>query len=402
MMAKNLTKKIVLYIIYLNSTGEKWLMAKLGVAVLDFGSSKLTLLVGHRSINENFAITASSDIDYAGFMDSEFLEPEELSSSIGQVVNEIKEILKRPITKLYVGVPGEFCKVERGTLSKKFSKKVRITDKILEKLYFNADENINCSTHTVINISPINYVLDDTNTTFSPVDSYCNKIEADICYVLADNEFISRVSGILKKLGIQDVEFMSSTLAQSEYLFTSEVKHQGALFVDCGYLTTNVVYFKGEGITNLDSFSMGGGQITAELSEKLNLPFAVAEQVKQKLLITLKPTGIDYYEVYKNNRREKIQMLPANEIAISVIDDIIENIKNIIDNYEELPQDFETLYLTGGGLSYLKGIKYYIGRELGRNVEIICPKPLKFKKPDVSSVISVLDTALGMREERRY
>ena len=373
-------------------------MAKLDVAVLDFGSSKLTLLVGHRTVNGNFAITASSDIDYAGFMDAEFLEPDELRLSIKNAVDEVSRALRKPITKLYVGVPGEFCRVEHSQLNKRYSKKIKITNKVLEQLLLNADQHICSTTHTVINISPVQYVLDETNVTFEPLNAYCNQIDVDICFTLADNDFMSIVGKSLKNIGVEEVEFISSTLAQGEHLFSSDIKHHGALLVDCGYLTTNGAYFKGEGITNLDSFSMGGAQITAEISEKMGLPFSVAEQVKQSLLITLKPTGIDYYEVYKNNRIEKVQMLPANEIAINVIDEILDNIKRIIDNYDELPLDFETLYLTGGGLAYLRGIKHHMTRHLGRKVEIVCPKPIKYKKPDVSSVISLLDIALGMNE----
>jgi len=74
----------------------------------------------------------------------------------------------------------------------------------------------------------------------------------------------------------------------------------------------------------------------------------------------------------------------------------VDNIKQAIASFEIEPNDYETVYFTGGGLCYLRGIKYYLGRELDRKVEIVMPKPLKFKKPDVSSVISVLDTALNM------
>jgi len=56
-------------------------MAKNTVSVLDFGSSKLTLLVGNRTVNNNFNIISSSDIEYAGFMNGEFLEEENLQKT---------------------------------------------------------------------------------------------------------------------------------------------------------------------------------------------------------------------------------------------------------------------------------------------------------------------------------
>jgi len=372
-------------------------MAKSDVAVLDFGSSKLTLLVGHRTVNNNFSITASSDIDYAGFMDGEFLEEESLRDDISKAVLEVNKTLTKPLTKLYVGVPSEFCQMEHRVLSKNYASRTRINEKKIDALFFNADKEIESETHSVINVSPVYFQLDNSNITNDPLDCYCKSINVEACFILADDRFISIVGQTLLNLGIKDIEYVCSTLAQGEYLFAPELRNHGVLMVDCGYLTTTVAYFKGEGMTEFKHFSLGGGQITADLSEGLKLPFMLAEQVKQNLLITVKATGLDYYEAYnKSNRLEKVQSVQANEIALNAIDDIVDNIKQAIASFEIEPNDYETVYFTGGGLCYLRGIKYYLGRELDRKVEIVMPKPLKFKKPDVSSVISVLDTALNM------
>lgn len=374
-------------------------MAKSDVAVLDFGSSKLTLLVGHRTVNNNFSITASSDIDYAGFMEGEFLDEDALKNDISKAVSEINKTLSKPLTKLYVGVPSEFCQMEHRVLSKNFASRTRLNEKKIDALFFNADKEVESNTHSVINVSPLYFQLDNSNITYEPLDCYCKSINVEACFILADDRFISIVGQALLELGIKDIEYVCSTLAQGEYLFAPELKNSGVLMVDCGYLTTTVAYFKGEGLTEFKHFSLGGGQITADLSEGLKLPFMLAEQVKQNLLITVKATGLDYYEAYnRSNKLEKVQSVQANEIALNTIDEIVENIKAAIDSFEIEPNDYETLYLTGGGLSYLRGIKFYLSRELGRNVEIVVPQPLKFKKPDISSVISVLDTALNMEK----
>lgn len=371
-------------------------MAKTDVAVLDFGSSKLTLLVGHKTVNNCFSITASSDIDYAGFMDGEFLEEDNLKYDIKQAVDEVSEVLKKPITRIYIGVPSEFCKVEKIVLNKNFSGRTRLTDKKIDTLFLNADKSVESDTHSVINISPIYYQLDESNITHAPLDCYCKSISVNASVVMADDRFISLVGNIINSIGIKDIEYVCSTLAEGEYLFSTELKNHGVLFVDCGYLTTSLAYLKGEGLTELRSFPIGGGQITAGISEGMNLPFSVAEQVKQNLLITLKATGLDYYEAYRGNKLEKVQAIPANEIALNTIDELIGNIENEIETFEMLPNDYETLYLTGGGISYLKGIKHYLSKALKRKVEIVTPEPLKLRKPDLSSAISLLDTALKM------
>ena len=371
-------------------------MAKNDVAVLDFGSGKLTLVVGKRTVNNNFIITASSDIEYAGFMDGEFIEEDELYNVINQAVQEVQSVLNKPLNCLYVGVPSEFCEVSCKRVTKDYGKKIVLNNKKIDELFIDADSNIISNTHTVINISPVCYTLDGTNITFNPLDCYAKSIDVDLCFVLADDRFISLVGRILKDLKIREIEYVSSILAEGQYLLDGEIRDQGALLVDCGYLTTTITYFNGEGIVELKNFPMGGAHITAGLCENLNLPYSVAEQVKQKLLISVKATGIDSYDVYRSNRIEKVSSQKANELALEVIDSIVNGVLEEINRFEEIPSEHECVYLTGGGISYLKGIEYYMSSVLQRKVQVIAPRPLKLRKPDLSSIIGLLDAALKM------
>ena len=58
------------------------------VAILDIGSSKLTVLVGGHGINNIFNIKGKGEAFYSGFSDGEFLEPEKLADTIKRAINE--------------------------------------------------------------------------------------------------------------------------------------------------------------------------------------------------------------------------------------------------------------------------------------------------------------------------
>lgn len=372
-------------------------MAKKLGAVLDFGSSKLTLLVGEKTINNNFNILASSDLEYAGFMDGEFLEPNQLKADIAKVLKDINTLLGREVTRLFVGVPAEFCAVTSRGIEKNFFKFTKIKQDDVDELFISMDKNLENETHSIINVSPLCYELDGKNKTNNPVGAYAKHIKAYACVVLAENRFLNMVSGILKDLDVQDIEFVCSALAVATTLIPMDERSNGALVLDVGYLTTSVSYAVGEGLFELSTIPMGGGQITAEISEKMQLPFGVAEQVKQQLIITLKPTSLDYYEIVRDGKLDKVSTAKANSIAVAKLDELVEAVK------EKLTQmvgydDNSTLYLTGGGIAYLKGVCFYLENMLGRKVEIIKPKQVKFACPDLSSVVSLLDTALKMED----
>ena len=63
----------------------------------------------------------------------------------------------------------------------------------------------------------------------------------------------------------------------------------------------------------------------------------------------------------------------------------------------ELP-DYIPITLTGGGLNYIEGISDYFRRVFDRNVEMVSPKSLLYKKPDLSSSISLLNMAINLEK----
>lgn len=69
-------------------------------------------------------------------------------------------------------------------------------------------------------------------------------------------------------------------------------------------------------------------------------------------------------------------------------------------NYEY--PDYLPIYLTGGGLNYLRGIRDYLSRKLGRRIELINPTLPQISKPDFSSEIGLLDMALQNQDNDNF
>lgn len=370
-------------------------MARNDVAVLDFASSKLTMLVGHKGVNNSFKIVASSECDYAGFMSGEFLEPNELAGNIRSVYNDLIKKYPKKIKKLFIGVPAEFCYNLEKDLTLNLNKRTKITQNHLLKLFCTCD-NVVSTSHTVINKSPMFYLLDDTKTS-NPINCYGTNLVAKTCFILVENEFVYHISSIMQEIGVKDFEFLSDILAEGVFMIPEHERDRGALLVDCGYLTTCVSHFVGEGITDLKNFAMGGALITSDISEMMGLSFNVAEQIKRKLILTLKPTALDYYEAYDGNEMVKISAKDANNIALARLDLIAENIVKCIEIFNTKPNDYSPVYLTGGGISYLKGIKYFLRGALNREIIILEPC-LQYKAPDLSSVISLLNAGISIND----
>ncbi|MBR2468147.1 MAG: rod shape-determining protein [Clostridia bacterium] len=372
-------------------------MAKCEVAVLDFGSSKITILVGVKGVNNTFKVIASGSCEYAGFMNGEFIEPENLSSAISYAKNQAENAYGKKIKRLYVGVPTEFCYNSIEHISMNLNNRVRIKQKHINKLFENA--NINYKDREIINKTPIYFVLDDSNHVLNPEGCTTSTLEVMASYISVEQDFYNFMDKIFCEVGVYTIELISLALAESLYLIGPEFRQNGAILVDCGFITTsvNAVFF--EGVTDLKSFSLGGGYITSDIMEVLQIPFDSAEQLKRKMILSINPTDEDVYDVVIDHEMHTYPAKMINDISLARIDMIAEGIIKCLQSFKNKLEDDMIIYLTGGGLSFIKGIGLYLEEILNRKVVIVAPQPLQYNKPDLSSSLSLIDAAINIEQK---
>ena len=368
-------------------------MIKNLTSILDFGSSKITILVGVGDVNKSFRLLASVDYDYDGFSRGEFIDSNGLQSVVGNALAKVESELQFKITNLFVGVPAEFCYVYDVMLTKTFPKKIKITNKVIDNLFLEDKEETPYKTHTVINKAPLFYIVNDDNKTNDPVGFVANKLQARTSYVLVENGFKHLISGILDGLGVKTYDFLSSSMAESLYLIDDYKRNEGAIVVDCGHMTTSVAMVLGSGLKELKSFSLGGGHITADIAKVFEISYEEAEEIKMQAIVTLNPSGTDFYETQSGG---KYNIKKVNEIILTRADKIVDLINKCIDGFEMKLPDFLPIYITGGGLNYFEGISDYFRRSFTRPVEKISPKMLLYRKPDLSSSVCLLNMAINL------
>ncbi len=371
---------------------DGWVMKKGSVAIIDFSSSIITVLVGSPEVNNSFKLLASVDIDYAGFANGAFIDVNSLKPLISQAIKSAEREIGTKLDFIVIGVPAEFCFCYDKLITKSFAKKTKITAKIVNSIFIN-DEEIDYPTHTVINKSPLFYIINDDNKIDDPIDSYATKLQVRTSYVLVENSFKMLIGGIMESLGIKNYDFLSTILAESNFLISENKRREGAILIDCGYMSTSVAQVLGDGLKDLKSFSLGGGFINSDLTRVLEIDYDEAEELKMQAVITLKPQGVD---AYSTSTGKKFAVKTVNEIILVRLDKIIDAIKRCIGAFAYQLPDYVPIYITGGGINYLEGISDILRREFDRPIELIAPNMLLFRKPDLSSSISLLQMSLNL------
>lgn len=368
-------------------------MQKKQVAILDVGSSKVTAVVGERGINETFVIKGRYSFDYDGFSDGLFFNVDQLNAVVSRAVETLKSVTRNGVHTLYVGVPGAFTQVVVRDGQVSFSSKKKIREEEIDLLYDSAFV-MQSGNYTLINRSAIVYELDDFRRLANPIGETSEILKGKLSFIFCKNYFIDAISSAITNNGIDNIEWISTSLAQSMYLLDGETRDRLAIVADVGYISTTLFIIQGDGILYQNSFDYGGGYITASLSEKFSLEFKDAEKLKRKVNLCVKAsTGT--YEILDCENGEYYNAEDVNLTIFASLDELCEKISEILDNSGYILPEYVPLMITGGGISYLRGAKEHVANRLGMTVEKLSPRVPMMDKPTDSSVLSLLDMALG-------
>lgn len=371
-------------------------MAKKYTSIIDIGSSSVVTMIGERGVNHSFKILGKGEVSYDGFSNGKFFDPDSLKSVIAMSISNAEQSSGLKVVEVFVGVPGEFCNCLCKDVSLDLSRKRKVKQSDVFALLEGGVKPH--PTYSTINHSPIYFELDDGKRVINPVGKPTHMLSGRICYVLAENNFLDFVSEIFADIGIKHVWFLSSNLAEFVCLLDYAVRDKYAILADVGYISTNVMVGQSDGLLFLNSFSMGGGHITGDLCRLLKMSFAQAETLKHKIVLNWQPAENDTYEVMGKEFIATYSAKATNEITEARIEIIASYIQKCLSRCDYEFPEYLPIYITGGGVSYIKGVKDFLARKLGRKVQIISPGLAHSERPDLSSEISLLDMAISQTE----
>lgn len=333
--------------------------------ILDIGSSTLRLMAVAK-YSGRYRIIAEESVLYDGFMDGEFLSPDQLESDLGQLVDSISSKMRKTINSIIIGVPSEFSVCVCKRISRKYVGLHKITDHDLRDLYLSNANFGSSEEYTLISYSPMQCVLDDNFKTLSPVGKKTSSLVLDASYILAKKSFIDLIKEKFSKIKIDKLEFISSALGQAMNCEPVKDDKKPIAVVDVGHITTSVSVYKGEGLALLTSFAMGGGHISSDLMRVLGLNFKSAELIKRKVILTIENKRNENYEVCHKGNLIKAPINITNQVVKSRIEMIAKVIKDIL-SIDELFENID-IYLTGDGITNFKGVKNIINEITSKKV----------------------------------
>lgn len=99
-----------------------------------------------------------------------------------------------------------------------------------------------------------------------------------IALVTADKYFIDDITYRLRDMDIEPREFYSTVAGEATYALSQDERDKTAMLIDIGYLCTDVMVMEGDALIFHKCLDIGGGHISADIAEQLNIPFPFVEE----------------------------------------------------------------------------------------------------------------------------
>lgn len=361
------------------------------VAVLDFGSSKITCMVAAKVAGkDDFVIRAVGRTEYGGFDDHDWYEPDTIYPSVCDAIAQVEKKTGTIVKEIFVGVPGAFCATATGEASITFHSKKKIDSDDVKEVVKKANIFDAGTEYSAMTGKPVYFILDGALKTFDPVGSVASKLTALVSFSFMKNNFRNSVSEALSRRGVKKITYVNTCDAQSQFIAQNSLQTDCCIVVDIGHITTNVMLCGGKSLLFSRTFALGSGYLASDLCQVEGCDFKTASAALEKVNLSLEFHDADVYNV--NGR--SFDAKRTNEILKSRIEQIADYIiKSFQYCDKEIP--FNTpIVLTGGGLTYLRGGVHALSSYLGKNVTVYESANPQTNRNEYTSCYGIISEAI--------
>jgi cell division protein FtsA len=249
---------------------------------IDVGATKVATLVARVAPAGTIEIIATGHAVSEGMRKGTVVSPQELTEAIRLSVQEAQSMLGADMQPAYVGITGGHltCINSVATLSQN-RKRGGVTfsqidvDRLLSSTVDQSDER-----RRVVHVIPRSYEVDGLQGVSNPVGMNGVHLAAESHVVVGDVAAIENLESAVRAAGVGVHGVVIEHLASAEAVLTPDERQTGAVLVDIGGGTSDIVIYRAGAVWYTAAIPIAGHSFTNDIAIGLGLPPSVAEATK--------------------------------------------------------------------------------------------------------------------------
>ncbi len=245
---------------------------------LDIGTTKICAIVGEM-LEEEINIIGVGSHPSTGLRKGSVVNIESTVDSIKKAVEEAELMAGCDISSVYVGIAGNHIKglSSHGIIAIKGRE---ITQMDVDRVIDAAKAVAIPTDREILHVIPQEFIVDDMTSIQNPVGMTAIRLEANIHIITGAVSSARNIIKCCNKAGLEVCDIALESLASGEAVLTDEEKELGCVIADMGGGTIDMALFKDNNLKFIYELTLGGHNLTNDISIGLRTPLPEAEKIK--------------------------------------------------------------------------------------------------------------------------
>lgn len=324
---------------------------------IDIGTSKVSTVVGEVNNFKQIEIICNTCCRCNGMAKGQIIDGDAISIAISKTIREAEEIANFRISSAYITIPGKYTTIVQNSVVKETKDRFDgISYKDVVSALSSVKEIEMPDDEVLIDIIPDKFILEDGKTVEDPVGSYCSSFTLMVQLILADKDYIKKITNICRRAGIEIDGIVPITLAERNLVLDGSEMNDNVMILDIGAGNTEIGIFKGNSFIFNDTLPLGGDNITSDIAYVLNISKEEADKLKRQYGLALKSFIDNDNNIILNTYNggdTRNKTIKSSEL-IEIIEARVEEIFSLVNKeitMQGLKNNINNVILTGEGIT---------------------------------------------------
>ena len=323
---------------------------------VDIGTSKVCTILGEVNNFGQIEVISSSTYKCNGLQKGKIVNEDDISLSISKTIKRAEEETELKIGSAYVTIPGKYVTIVQNSIVKEVKDKFTgISQKDIQGAMMQVRDIDIPENQLIIDMVIDKIVLDNGTVTIDPIGSFSSNFTVSAEIILADKDYVRKLTSIFKKAGLEIDGIVPVTLAERNLVFDKNELYDNVMLLDIGAGNTDIGVFEGNRFIYTNTIPLGGKNITNDIALVLKISEEEADKLKRQYGLALRSFIDNDNEIMLNtctddSRSKVIKSSELIEIMEARIEEIFTLVNKDITN-QSIKSKINNVILTGQGIT---------------------------------------------------
>ncbi len=357
------------------------------IAAVDFGSSKISCMIGERVPLKHANADPRLSIKLIGFgqiasrgvRNGTVVNIRDAEAAIRLAVDAAEKMAGKSIDKAFVNISGGRPQCVRHQAVVATADGV-VKQADVENAVLAAVRTATIGSRVVLHLSQLGFTLDGAASSTAPIGLHGRELGIDIGVVTVEPAALQNISMAMDRAHLGVESFVLTPLAAARSVLTEDEMQLGTAIVDLGAQVTSIGIMHEGRLVAADVVPVGAHQLTLDIAHGLSTSIAHAERMKT-LYGSVMNDGHDAHEVLAapllgEKGMDQVQRVQKGTLTLIMQPRMEEQIEMILRRIDSFGVPAMRIVFTGGGAG-LAGLRELAQVITARHVRIAKPTELR-------------------------